>query len=81
MDVQSGLSANYLIVEGFLFRGTMLYIPEYSLRLQINRELHREGQIGRDRTLQLVAASYFWPTLCHDVERFVLRLGICQASK
>lgn len=40
-----------------------------------------EGHIGRDRTLQLVSSSYFWPSLRRDVEHFIIRCGICQAAK
>lgn len=80
-DVQLGTSDDYLIVEDFLFRGTRLCIPECSFRLQLIQELHGEGHVGRDRTLQLVSASYFWPSLRRDVERFVSRCGVCQTSK
>lgn len=45
------------------------------------RELHSEGHVGRDRTLQLVTSSYFWPTLRRDVERFVERCRTCQQAK
>ncbi|KAB5524319.1 hypothetical protein DKX38_022068 [Salix brachista] len=31
-------------------------------------ELHGEGHVGRDRTLQLVKASYYWPTIRKEVE-------------
>lgn len=37
--------------------------------------------MGRDRTLHLVSASYFWPSLRRDVERFVERCVVCQQSK
>lgn len=36
---------------------------------------------GRDRTLQPVTSSYFWPSLQRDVERFVACCRICQQSK
>lgn len=32
-------------------------------------------------SLQLVSASYFWPSLRRDVERYVSRCVTCQASK
>lgn len=48
---------------------------------QIIGELHNEGHVGRDRTLQLVTTSYFWPCLRRDVERFVERCRICQQGK
>lgn len=80
-DVSSGLSSDYTIQDGFLFRGLRLCVPDYSLRLQIIQELHNEGHVGRDRTLHLATTSYFWPTLRRDVERFVERCRVCQLSK
>lgn len=79
--LQHELSDEYMLLDGFLFRGTRLCLPDCSLRLQVIRELHGEGHVGRDRTLQLVMASYFWPTLRRDVERFIVRCGVCQAAK
>lgn len=37
--------------------------------------------MGRDIILQLVTSSYFWPSLCRDVERFIARCRVCQLSK
>ncbi|GJR03705.1 putative reverse transcriptase domain-containing protein [Tanacetum coccineum] len=45
------------------------------------KELHGEGHVGRDRTLQLVQASYFWPIMRKEVDRYVKRCCICQVSK
>ncbi|KAG7568203.1 Ribonuclease H-like superfamily [Arabidopsis thaliana x Arabidopsis arenosa] len=81
VEATNGVSDGYTLHEGFLFRGLRLCIPECSLRLQIIRELHTEGHVGRDRTLQLVTASYFWPSLRRDVERFVERCRVCQQAK
>ncbi|GJV56719.1 putative nucleotidyltransferase, ribonuclease H [Tanacetum coccineum] len=44
-------------------------------------ELHDEGHVGRDRTLQLVQASYFWPSMKKEVDRYVKRCRVCQVSK
>ncbi|WZZ83832.1 hypothetical protein YC2023_104404 [Brassica napus] len=81
IDVQLGISDDYALVNGFLFKGLRLCVPDCSLRLQIISELHNEGHVGRDRTLQLVTSSYFWPTLRRDVERFVSRCRTCQHGK
>nr|GEZ27507.1 putative reverse transcriptase domain-containing protein [Tanacetum cinerariifolium] len=59
--------------DGFIFKGNQLCIPDSSFRLQIIKELHGEGHVGRDRTLQLVQASYFWPTMRKEVDRYVKR--------
>jgi hypothetical protein len=79
--VQAGEKSEFLLVDGFLFRGNHLCVPDCSLRLQIIKELHGEGHVGRDRTLQLVKASYFWPTIRKEVEKYVGRCRICQLSK
>lgn len=80
-DVKSGISSTYSLDDGFLFKDLRICIPECSLRLQIISDLHNEGHVGRDRTLQLVAQTYFWPTLRRDVERFVARCRTCQHAK
>ncbi|GJU18429.1 putative nucleotidyltransferase, ribonuclease H [Tanacetum coccineum] len=79
--VQSGQKPDFNIHDGFLFKGNQLCIPNTSLRLKIIKELHGEGHVGRDRTLQLVQASYFWPTMRKEVDRYVKRCRICQVSK
>lgn len=61
--VQSGEKSEFLLHQGFLFKGTQLCIPECSLRAKIIRELHNEGHMGRDKTLHLVTNSYFWPSI------------------
>ncbi|KAF8092703.1 hypothetical protein N665_0403s0011 [Sinapis alba] len=81
LEVQSQARDDYKLVDGFLFRGDRLCVPSCSLRLKIIDELHKEGHVGRDRTLQLVSASYFWPSLRRDVERYVERCRACQLAK
>lgn len=75
------MAIDYTIHDGFLFRDSRLCIPDYNLRLQLIAKLHNESHVGCDRTLQLVSLSYFWPTLRHDVERFVKRCVTCQKSR
>ncbi|KAK0596671.1 hypothetical protein LWI29_017912 [Acer saccharum] len=79
--VQAGEKSDFLLVDGFLFRGNQLCIPDCSLRLEILQELHGEAHVGRDRTLQLIKASYFWPTIRREVEHYVECCQVCQVSK
>ncbi|GKB45723.1 putative reverse transcriptase domain-containing protein [Tanacetum coccineum] len=79
--VQAGEKPDFFLHNGFLFKGNQLCIPDSSLRLQIIKELHDEGHVGRDRTLQLAQASYFWPTIRKEVDRYVKRCRVCQVSK
>ena len=80
-EVEKGKTDEYVLVDGFLFKGNRLCIPESGLRMKIVNELHEEGHVGRDRTLQLISQSYFWPSMRKEVERFVQRCHICQVSK
>lgn len=80
-SLHEGFHDEFVLQDDFIFRGTRLCVPEGSLRLKIIEELHEEGHVGRDRTLQLVTDSYFWPTLRRDVYRFVERCVVCQRSK
>ncbi|GJQ99381.1 putative nucleotidyltransferase, ribonuclease H [Tanacetum coccineum] len=79
--VQAGEKPYFFLHDGFLFNGNQLCIPDSSLRMQIIKELHGEGHVVRDLTLQLVQASYFWPTMRKEVDRYVKRCRICQVSK
>jgi hypothetical protein len=72
---------DYVILNGYPFRGLQLCIPDNSLREQIIRELHGEGHFGRNKTLALVSSDYYWPKLTSDVIRYVERCFICQRSK
>ncbi|GJR79685.1 hypothetical protein Tco_0150470 [Tanacetum coccineum] len=60
-DVQSGQKLDFNIHDGFLFKGNQLCISDTNLHLKTIKELHGEGNVGHDRTLQLVQASYFGP--------------------
>ncbi|GJS98234.1 putative nucleotidyltransferase, ribonuclease H [Tanacetum coccineum] len=55
--------------------------PYFSVVLQGVQEFHGEKYVGRDRTLQLVQASYFSPTMRKEVDHYVKRWRVCQASK
>lgn len=68
-EVKGNLRDDFSLLDGFLFHRSRLWIPDCSLRLRVIDELHRERHVGRDRTLQLVSASYYWSSLRRDVER------------
>lgn len=80
-EASEGCGGDFTIHDGFLFRGLRVCVPDCSLRLKIVSELHNEGHVGRDKTLQLVTTTYFWPSIRRDVERFVERCRVCQQSK
>ncbi|PKI58591.1 hypothetical protein CRG98_021054 [Punica granatum] len=54
---------------------------KHCLRAHIIQQLYSEGHVGRDRTLQLVQSSYFWPSIHKEVEKYVQHCKVCQVSK
>nr|GEW03622.1 putative reverse transcriptase domain-containing protein [Tanacetum cinerariifolium] len=54
--VQSGEKTDFVLHDGFLFKGNQLCIPDSSLCLQIIKELHSEGHDTR-------FLSHFWRSL------------------
>ncbi|XP_076898116.1 uncharacterized protein LOC143551604 [Bidens hawaiensis] len=55
-DVQAGQKSDFLLHDGFLFKGNQSSVENYS-------GVTWGGHVGRDRTLHLVQSSYFWPTM------------------
>lgn len=73
-DLNDVNSKDYLLINGYLFKGNQLCLPEGSLRLFFMEEFHvcgLSGHFGRDKTEALVKQRYFWPALKHGVARFV----------
>ena len=54
----------YMIQEGFLFKGNQLCIPKFSMRENLLKEKHSGGLAGHfshDKTFAKLRESYFWP--------------------
>jgi hypothetical protein len=80
-DVSTRAQGGFVLHNGFLFKGTQLCIPEGSLRLKIIKEHHDEGHMGRDKTFQLVAEQFYWPSMRREVDKLVKSFRVCQVSK
>ena len=80
-DVPTGARGGFALHNGFLFKGTQLCIPKGSLGLKIIKECHNKGPMGRDKTFQLVAEQFYWPSMRRDVDKLVKSCRICQVSK
>ncbi|KAL5719094.1 hypothetical protein ACHQM5_011919 [Ranunculus cassubicifolius] len=72
---------DFLIHDGFLFKGNRLCIPQCSLRLHLIQELHGGGlggHFGRDKTIALVEEKYFLAfveTRCSEIRPKVYGLS------
>ncbi|KAE8672958.1 putative CCCH-type zinc finger family protein [Hibiscus syriacus] len=80
-EVTEGHRHDFVLHNGYLFRGLQLCIPNCSLRQQIISELHNEGHFGRDKTLALISYDFYWPKLTSDVAHYVDCCYVCQRSK
>ncbi|PKI47001.1 hypothetical protein CRG98_032626 [Punica granatum] len=65
----------------YLFHKEFILHTDHEALKHLHSQLHCEGHVGRDRTLQLVQSSSFWPTICKEVEKYVQRYKVCQVSK
>jgi hypothetical protein len=67
---------DYMIQEGFLFRGNQLCILKCSMRENLIKEKHSgglAGHFGHDKTFAKLNESYFWPGMWSEVKIFVDR--------
>jgi hypothetical protein len=66
----------YMIQDGFLFRGNHLCIPKCSMRDNLLKEKHSGGlaeHFSHDKMFSKLNESYFWPGMREDVKRFMDR--------
>jgi hypothetical protein len=85
IQLRDPMFKNYHIKEGIFFNQDRVYIPAApGLRIKVLQEHHETpitGHLGRDKTLESVQRSYFWPGLDRDVRAFVRLCDPCQRSK
>jgi len=75
---------DFLVQEGFLFKGTRLCIPKCSTRELLIREVHGgslAGHFGESKTLIMLREHYYWPGMEKDVQDILRRCGTCQVAK
>lgn len=78
------IQGEYLMQDGYLFKGKRLCVPVGSIRENIIREFYSSGMaghFGKDKIIALVADKYYWPKMKRDITRFVEKCQICQVAK
>ena len=70
-------------IDGVLHHQGLPYVPEI-IRTELISRHHDDplaGHFGIEKTRELIARKYYWPTLRHDVEDYVRGCDICLALK
>ena len=70
-------------IDGMLHRQGLPYLPEI-IRTKIISRHHNDphaGHFGVEKTRELIARKYYWPTLQADIEAYVKGCDVCIASK
>ena len=73
----------YEEVEGVLHHQGLPFVPE-AIRTELISRHHDDplaGHFGIEKTCELLARKYFWPSLRHDVEAYVKGSDVCLTSK
>jgi len=83
-ECQRHPKGEFLIHEGFLFKGIWLCVPQGGTRELLIHEVHGEslaGHFGEKKTLMMLKEHYYWPCLEKDVQDVIKRCAICQMAK
>lgn len=77
----SGDHDDFSLQDDYLFKGHRLCLPSTSIRDQVIWERHDRGHFGRDKTIAMVEARFYWPSLKHDSATTVSQYRTCQLAK
>ncbi len=78
-----GLLEGWEDIEQVLYYQGLLYVPRVIRSKLISRHHNNlfAGNFGMEKTRELIARKYYWPTLQQDVKAYVKGCYVCLASK
>ena len=74
---------SYEKINDILHHQSLPFVPK-AIRTELISRHHNDplaGHFGIEKTRELLARKYYWPTLRHDVEAYVKGCDVCLASK
>ncbi|XP_074318277.1 uncharacterized protein LOC141655077 [Silene latifolia] len=74
----------FMLQEGFLFKGNRLCVPKHPIRDLLVREAHGgslAGHFGMAKTLEVLKEHFFWPKMIGDVTILVNKCVTCKVTK
>ena len=80
---EKGLKESWEEIDGMLYHEDRPYLPDI-IRTEIISRHHDDplaGHFGVEKTRELVARKYYWPTLRVDIKVYVKGCDICIALK
>jgi len=81
---QSHPKGDFMVQDGYLFKGTRLCVPKCGTRELLLREVHGgslAGHFGEDKTLSMSKEHFYWPHMRKNVQDILKRCATCQRSK
>ncbi len=78
-----GLPESWEDIEQVLHYQGLPYVPKV-IHSELISRLHDDplaGHFGMEKTCELIARKYYWPTLQRDVEAYVKGCNVCLVSK
>ncbi len=80
---EQGLKEGWEEIKEVLHYQGLPYMPEIVRTELISRHHDNPlaGHFGIDKIRELIARKYYWPTLRHNIEAYVIGCNVCLASK
>ncbi|KAI3789955.1 hypothetical protein L2E82_02762 [Cichorium intybus] len=79
-----GPHGEYVVQNGFLFKGNRLCVPKHAIHELLVREAHGgglAGHFGVTKTLEVLKEHFFWPKMLGDVTKIVGKCVTCHMAK